>query len=352
MKTLSAIQLEPKGKLILDEIDIADPEKNQVQVKLISSGICHSQLHQMNDQNLPKPFLLGHEATGIVTKTGPDCTYVEEGDYVIVTWVSRTPIKGRNLPELNGVSYMEKPLNCRITFTWAETIMCDDQYVVKITEEQATDESCIVGCSVLTGAGAVKNTAKIKPGQTIAIFGAGGVGLSAITMASIMKASKIIVVDLDDNKLDFAKKFGATHVVNALKNDAVEEVIDISNGGVDFALDAIGKSITMEQILSVTKEGGSGGNNLGGTSILVGIPDSNQITLDPMKIIINQRTYKGSLGATYPEEDFPYFLDLYKKGMFPINEMISETFSLSEINEACEKLENGLITGRSIIKYS
>jgi Zn-dependent alcohol dehydrogenase len=220
MKTLSAIQLEPKGKLILDEIDIADPEKNQVQVKLISSGICHSQLHQMNDQNLPKPFLLGHEATGIVTKTGPDCTYVEEGDYVIVTWVSRTPIKGRNLPELNGVSYMEKPLNCRITFTWAETIMCDDQYVVKITEEQATDESCIVGCSVLTGAGAVKNTAKIKPGQTIAIFGAGGVGLSAITMASIMKASKIIVVDLDDNKLDFAKKFGATHVVNALKNDA------------------------------------------------------------------------------------------------------------------------------------
>lgn len=351
MKTLSAIQLEPQGDLIIDQIDLADPEGTQVQVKLISSGICHSQLHQMHDNSLPRPFLLGHEATGIVMKTGPECKYVKEGDYVIATWVRRTPISGRYLPDLKGVSYMEKPLNHRITFTWSETIMCEDEYVVKITKEQASPESCIVGCSVLTGAGAVRNTAKIKEGQTVAIFGVGGVGLAAVTMASIMKASKVIAVDLDQNKLEFAKKFGATDIVNAKECDPIEEIKDITNGGVDYAFDAIGKEITMKQILMATKQGGSGGENIGGSSILIGIPEKNEIKLEAKEFLFFQKNYRGSLGATYPEKDFPYFLDLYKQGKFPINDMISETFSLSQINDACNKLKSGHITGRSIIKY-
>ena len=163
-------------------------------IKLISSGICHSQLHQMHDKNLPKPFLLGHEATGVVLKTGPDCNYVQEGDHVIATWVRRNPIKGRYLPDLKGVSYQEKKLNCRITFTWSEIIMSEDEYVVKIPKKYASPESCIVGCSILTGAGAVKNTARVKPGETVAIFGVGGIGLAAVKMASLLKASKIIAI--------------------------------------------------------------------------------------------------------------------------------------------------------------
>ncbi len=352
MKTLSAIQLEHKGRLLIDEIDIADPEKNQVQVKLISSGVCHSQLHQMNDPSLERPFVLGHEATGIVIKVGPDSTYVKEGDHVIVTWVPRSPIQGRYLPNLTGVSYMENPVTSRITFTWAETIMCEDEYVVKISEEQASDESCIVGCAVLTGAGAVKNTAKVSEGDVVAVFGVGGVGLCAVAMASILKASTIIAIDLDDSKLDFAKQFGATHIVNAKEKSPIEEIIDISKGGVDFAFDAIGKQITMEQILLATKAGGSGAENHGGMSVLIGIPEVDQISLDPKLFLFNQKTYRGSLGATYPEKDFPYFLDLYNQGKFPLDKMISESFSLTEINDACEKLESGLITGRSIIKYS
>ncbi len=351
MKSLSAIQLDNKPELIVDEIDIADPIENQVMIKLISSGICHSQLHQMNDGNLPKPFLLGHEATGIVMKTGPKCSYVKEGDYVIATWVRRTPIEGRYLPELKGVSYQEKKLNCRITFTWSEVIMCEDEYIVKIPKKYATPESCIVGCSVLTGAGAVKNTAKVNPGETVAVFGVGGIGLAAVKMASLLKASKVIAIDIDNEKLEFSKKFGATHTINSMENDSMNQIYDLTNGGVDFAFDAIGKKVTMNQIFEVTKKGGSGADNVGGTSILIGIPESAEISLDANQILLNQKTFKGSLGATYPEEDFNYFLEMYHNGEFPIDEMISESFELPDINSACHKLESGKITGRSIIKF-
>ncbi len=351
IKSLSAIQLENKPELIVDEIDIADPVGSQVMIKLISSGICHSQLHQMHDYNLPKPFLLGHEATGVVMKTGPYCSYVQEGDYVIATWVRRNPIKGRYLPDLKGVSYQEKKLNCRITFTWSEIIMSEDEYIVKIPKKYATPESCIVGCSILTGAGAVKNTAKVKPGETVAIFGVGGIGLAAVKMASLLNASKIIAIDIDSEKLEFSKQFGATHTINSIENNPIDEIIDLTNGGVDYAFDAIGKKITMNQIFESIKQGGSGADNVGGTSILIGIPESPEITLDSNQILLTQKTFKGSLGATYPEKDFNYFLEMYEKGEFPIDKMISESFNLSEINEACHKLESGEITGRSIIKF-
>ena len=126
---------------------------------------------------------------------------------------------------------------------------------------------------------------------------------------------------------------------------------DLTNGGVDYAFDAIGKKITMNQIFEAVKQGGSGADNIVGTSILIGIPESPEITLDANQILLTQKTFKGSLGATYPEKDFIYFLEMYEKGEFPINKMISKSFNLSEINEACHKLEGGEITGRSIIKF-
>ena len=351
MKSIAAIQLDPKSNLIVDEIDIPDPVKTQVQVKLISSGICHSQLHHMHDAKLTRPLSLGHEAVGVVTKVGPDSTYVKEGDHVIVTWVSRIQRTGRYLPTIEGVSYKEKPVNVRIVFTWAETIICEDEFLVKIDSKDSSPEASIVGCAVLTGAGAVKNTAKVQEGDTVTVFGAGGVGLSAIAMASILKASKIIVVDLDNEKLEFSKKFGATHTVNAKENNAVEEILDISNGGVDYAFDAIGVKVTMEQILSATKGGGSGAENHGGMAVLIGMPATNKIDINPELFMYHQKIYRGSLGATYPEKDFPYFLDLYRQGKFPIDKLVTTSFKLDDINDACNKLDSGQIAGRAIIKY-
>ena len=170
-------------------------------------------------------------------------------------------------------------------------------------------------------------------------------------MASLLNASKIIAIDIDSEKLEFSKQFGATHTINSIENNPIDEIIDLTNGGVDYAFDAIGKKITMNQIFESIKQGGSGADNVGGTSILIGIPESPEITLDSNQILLTQKTFKGSLGATYPEKDFNYFLEMYEKGEFPIDKMISESFNLSEINEACHKLESGEITGRSIIKF-
>ncbi|MQG25197.1 MAG: zinc-binding dehydrogenase, partial [SAR202 cluster bacterium] len=268
MKTKAAVQFTLDGPLELVDLEIPDPSENQVIVKMYSSGVCHSQLHQMANPNLPRPLVLGHEGTGIVTKTGKNVSHVSEGDHVIVTWVKRIETQGSIPAELTGASYHETPVNGNV-YTLGEDVLTNSDYVVPISKEYPTDISCIVGCAVLTGAGAVINTAQVKPGESVAVFGVGGVGLCAIQAASISKANPVIAVDLDSEKLKFAQEFGATHLINASENDPIEQIKDITNGGVDYAFDAIGVKITNEQILESTRSGGSGANNLGGTSVLI-----------------------------------------------------------------------------------
>jgi Zn-dependent alcohol dehydrogenase len=222
--------------------------------------------------------------------------------------------------------------------------------VVPISPSDPTDISCLIGCAVLTGAGAVLHTAKVSSGESVAVFGAGGVGLSAIGAAAIAGADPIIAVDLEDEKLDFAGEFGATHTVNASKTDPVEAIRAISHGGVDYALDAVGAPATTLQILEATKEGGPRADNLGGTSILVGIPVS-EVAVDLSKIMLYQRNYCGSLGATDPDTDFPLFLKWTRENKFPLARLVTNRYRLEEINEACTALEHGHILGRAIVEF-
>ena len=212
MKTKAAVQFTLDGPLELVDLEVPDPSENQVIVKMYSSGVCHSQLHQMANPNLPRPLVLGHEGTGIVTKTGKNVSHVSEGDHVIVTWVKRVETQGSIPAELTGASYHETPVNGNV-YTLGEDVLTNSDYVVPISKEYPTDISCIVGCAVLTGAGAVINTAQVKPGESVAVFGVGGVGLCAIQAASISKANPVIAVDLDSEKLKFAQEFGATHAL-------------------------------------------------------------------------------------------------------------------------------------------
>ena len=165
-----------------------------------------------------------------------------------------------------------------------------------------------------------------------------------------MQAYPIIAVDLDDAKLEFAKEFGATHTVNASKVDPVEAIIEMTGGGVDYAFDAIGLRITNEQILPVTRSGGSGAENIGGMAVLIGMPGP-EMTIWPGHFMFHQRQYRGSLGATYPDKDFSMYLRLYKEGKFALDKLVTKRYKLDDINEACYDLQIGKILGRAILEY-
>lgn len=350
MKTVAAVQTKIGGELLLEEIDFPDPGADQVTVKLYSSGVCHSQLHQMHNPALGRPLLLGHEGTGVVTRIGKNVTHIKEGDLCIVTWVPRTAIRGPMARETTGVTYKGELAHANV-FTWARDVQTSKEYVVPIPQDHPHDLSCIVGCAVLTGAGAVTHTAKVRPGDSVAVFGVGGVGLSAIRAASILEAYPIIAVDLDDSKLEFARSFGATHTVNAAGNvDPVDVIIEMTKGGVDYAFDAIGKQRTIEQILRAVRSGGIGADNVGGTAVLVGVPQE-KVTLDPALFLYGQRVYRGSLGACCPDHDFPMYLRWHKEGKFPLDRLITRRYKLEQINEACHDLHAGEILGRAIIEY-
>jgi len=349
MKSRAAINVEHGKNLIVDDVNIPDPQEDQVIVKLFSSGVCHSQLHQMHNKETARPSLLGHEGFGVVSHVGSKVTHVKEGDAAIVTWVPREPINGRWTAPPAGVTWQEEPLNGS-TYTWGEDAIVWGGYVVKVDDDSPKDLSSIVGCAVLTGAGAVTHTAKVRPEESVAVFGVGGVGMSAIQMASVLGAYPIIAVDIDDSKLEFAQEFGATHTVNASEVDPVEAIIEMTNGGVDYAFDAIGLRITNEQILPVTRSGGPGAENIGGMAVMIGMPGP-KMTVWPGHFMSHQRQYRGSLGATYPDKDFNMYLRLYKEGKFPLDKLVTKRYTLDEINEACDDLQNGKILGRAILEY-
>ncbi|MBL39842.1 MAG: alcohol dehydrogenase [Chloroflexi bacterium] len=349
MDSKAAIHTNFGKKLTVGNVQIPDPRPDQVLVKLHSSGICHSQLHQMHNPDSPTPSLLGHEGTGTVIAKGSEVDHLKEGDLAIVTWVNRTPIKGRPTFPHTGVTYNEAPLN-GATYTWGEHVLVRGGYVVKIPKQSNKYSSSIVGCAVLTGAGAVLHTAKVKPEDSVAIFGVGGVGLSALIMAKILEAYPIIAVDISDEKLQFAKKFGATHLINSSKQDPIEAIHEITSGGSDYSFDTVGLRITNEQILPSVRGGGSGAENIGGMAVLVGMP-GKEMTLDPGHFMFHQRQFRGSLGATYPDRDFSMYLRLYEDGKLPLDELITKEYKLDDINEACDDLEKGRIAGRSIINF-
>ena len=352
MKSMAAIQTEYGKNVQVEEIDIPDPTEEQVIVKLKSTGVCHSQLHHMKSpsQKTQRPLSLGHEGTGYVEKIGKNVKDLKEGDKVIVTWVGKNSYKGplkvpNTTASFNGVELSG------LTFTWSQFTIVHEDLVVKIKDEYPDDVSCIVGCAVLTGGGAVLHTANVKPFDSVAIYGMGGVGLSALKMASMLNAYPIIAVDIVDAKLSFAKEFGATHTINSLNEDPIQKIHEITNGGSDFAFDAIGVKQTMEQILPSVRNGGSGAENLGGKAVLIGIPAESSITVDPGNFMYFHKQYIGSLGATYPERDFDMYLQWHKEGKFPLDKLVTDRYTLEDIAIACDDLHNGKITGRAIVEF-
>ena len=364
MGTAARVVVLPQepGPLRLEEIDLPDPGPTQVIVKQFASGICHSQLHQMHRPRR-NPIVLGHESTGVVLKKGSAVTYVKEGDTVLVTWVPRNSATAKERPTRPEVKTSEGTARTgEGVFTWADHTLADEQYVVKADPDIKKDVTSIIGCAVMTGAGAVIHTAGVRPGQSVAIFGVGGVGLSAVVGARQVSAYPIIAVDLDDKKLEFAKKFGATHAINASKEDPVKVIHELTRvegkftifgqpvSGADFTFDCIGVKKTMEQIVPACRAGHFGAFK-GGTAILVGVP-MTPVELSAIDILINEKSFAGSFaGSCVPEIDFPLFLRWHKTGALDLESLVTARYAIDQINEATTALEKGQIQGRAILEF-
>ena len=260
------------SKLRVESLELPDPDPHQVVVKQFASGICHSQLHQMHAPR-KSPVILGHESTGVVLEVGSAVTHVNPGDTVMVPWVPRQAASESMPPIAASLEVSDGTATSQNVFTWADHTIADQQYVVKVDPNIKTDVSAIIGCAVMTGAGAVINTANVQANESVAIFGVGGVGLSAVVGARMAGANPIIAVDLDDEKLAFAKAFGATHVVNASREDPVAAIHSLTTrddgfnfgrapiSGADYAFDCIGIKQTMEQIVPACRSGHFGARN-------------------------------------------------------------------------------------------
>lgn len=357
-----AVLPQQKAPLRIEEIALGDPGPHQVVVRQFASGICHSQLHQMHRVR-DNPVVLGHEATGVVVAAGSAVTHVREGDHVLVTWVPRDIARSGRLPIIATLETSEGTAVSENVYTWADHTLADEQYVVKVAKGLRTDVTAIIGCAVMTGAGAVINTADVQAGESVAIFGVGGVGLSAVVAAKMVGADPIIAVDLDDSKLAFAKRFGATHTINAGSEDPVAAIhaltarADVHTifqqpvSGADFSFDCIGIRATMEQIVPACR-GGHFGATKGGTAVLVGVP-MTPVELQAIDVLLNEKAFVGSIGGScVPERDFPVFVDWFEKGDLDLDAMVTERYRLEQINEATDALEAGRISGRAIIDFT
>lgn len=355
MKTPAAIYLEREKAMVVDDIDIPKPGPTHVVVKQFATGVCHSQLHELHRPAPAFPLVLGHESTGVVVSTGSEVTHVQTGDHVMVTWVQRSAAPGLPVPVPATVMYKGTQVNFGApvftgVFTWAETAIVDQQFVVPFPKDVATDVTSIIGCAVMTGCGAAINAAMVRPNNPVAIIGAGGVGLSVIQACANIGAHPIITVDLTDEKLKFAEQFGSTIGVNAAKDDAVEKVRELTNGGVEFAFDAIGVGKTIEQALQMARPRVPGERE-GGTAILVGVPHGDAPNV-PMQMIFGGKVYRGAPGgSSRPDRDFPMYVRWLKEGKLPLDLMVTQRFKLDEINEACEALGNGEVAGRAIVEF-
>lgn len=353
MKTRAAIVVDPNRPLVVDELEVPEPGPNQVIVKQVSSGVCLSLVHEKaraTAETLPQ--LIGHEGAGVVTHVGSEVTHLKEGDSAIVTWVPRAEYPGREFAKSIspiGVKYRGELASSPI-YTFGEDVLAHEQLAVRIPTEDMTPESSIVGCAVLTGAGAVLHTAKVRPEDSVVIVGAGGIGLSAIKMASLLHAYPIVAVDIKPEKLEFAKGWGATHTVNSTEVDPVEAVTEITNGGADYSFDAVGTRPTHELLLPMVRGGGPGANNIGGMAVVIGWPQK-EMSVDAGHFVFHQRQYRGSHGSTIPDKDFPMYLRLHREGHFPLDKLVTKTYKLDEAQQALDDIEAGAIAGRAIVRF-
>lgn len=344
------VQVQKDGPLEIRELPLPDPGPHQVSVRILATGLCQSQIWWMHNPR-ERPVLFGHEGYGVVAKTGSAVKDLSEGDFVLVTWLPRMGPDGR-LPEVSTLDVGGGQIGAAPNvFTWADYTLADELYLRKLTGSHSP-ALAIVGCAVITGAGAVLNSAGAKKGDRIAVFGAGGVGLCATTAASIVGAEEVIAVDISDEKLAFSRKFGATQTVNSLQGDPVKAVHDLLPGGcgccsgADIALDCVGLPQTTLQAYGSLRDGRVGLER-GGKAVVVGLPKAN-CDLPALDMVMKEKTVVGSLAGSCRQEQIDDFVDWYRDGLLDLDGLITDRIGFDAIAEGAGRLARGEIEGRAL----
>ncbi|SUZ83490.1 uncharacterized protein METZ01_LOCUS36344 [marine metagenome] len=355
--SVRAVVARAKGEPVtVETIEVPDPGPGEVLVSVQACGVCHTDLHYregaINDEF---PFLLGHEASGIVEEVGDGVTDVAPGDFVILNWRAvcgqcRSCRRGRpwycfathNATQKMTLDGVELSPALGIG-AFAEKTLVHAGQATKVDPAARPEVAGLVGCGVMAGLGAAMNTGNVGRGDSVAVFGCGGVGDAAIAGSSLAGAHTIIAVDLDDRKLAIAREFGATHTVNSSTEDPVEAIRSLTGGnGVDVAIEAVGLPVTYEQAFY--------SRDLAGTVVLVGVPNPEmKIELPMIEVFGRGGTLKSSwYGDCLPSRDFPMLIDLYLQGRLDLDRFVSETISLDDVEEAFHAMERGEVL-RSVV---
>lgn len=356
---MKAIVFEAPGSAaVLTEVELAPPRAGEVEVTITAAGVCHSDLHVISgDWDIATPVVLGHEGSGVVSALGPGVTGLEIGDHVVLSWVpacgvcryclagrpvqcvlvaevvaplgvlhdgtSRLSQDGRMLHHYLGVS------------SFAERVVVPVSGAIRVRRDAPLDVLALVGCAVATGVGAVTKTANVQPGSTVAVIGCGGVGLNCVQGARLAGAARIVAVDIMPEKLELARRLGATDVIDSSRTDAVAALKAAVPEGLDYVFDAIGKISTTEQAIAAL--------GLGGAAVIVGLPPTGQhARFDPLALAeADQRILGSNYGSVVPERDIPWLVDLYMSGELDLESLVSARRPLSEAPQALADLAAG-----------
>lgn len=343
--------------LTIEELDLEPPGHGEVLVRMGAAGLCHSDLSVINgDRPRPLPMALGHEAAGIVEEIGPGVSGLAKGDHVVMVFV---PSCGHCLPCAEGRPALCEPgalANTRGTLlsgahrlrragaavnhhtgvsAFAQYATVSERSLVKIDAAVPLDEAALFGCAVLTGVGAVVNTAKVPVGGTVAILGLGGVGLAALLGAVAAGASRVVAIDLADDKLAFAQQLGATDTFNARAADCADNVRAVTGGGLEYTFELAGSVKAMELAYKITRRGGM--------TITAGLPPPDQNFAFPqVNLVAEERTIKGSyIGSCVPRRDLPRYVALYRQGRLPVDRLLTHRLRLEDINQGFDRLHEG-----------
>ncbi len=345
MKTLAAVLYEQHKPLVIEELTIPALKESQVLARILYSGVCQTQLNEIKGtKGIDKylPHTLGHEASGIVEDVGKSVVKVKPGDYIVLSWIKGL---GVETPSSQYATDSGSIVNAGAVTTFQEYSVVSENRITPISVDMPHDVSALLGCAVPTGAGIFRRKINPSPKESLAIFGIGGIGSSALLMASSLGLEKIIAIDINGNKLEQAIALGATHTINANEEDPVKKIYEITNNqGVDFAIESSGVRRVMEDAYNST-------NKHTGTVVLSGNLGNGVITINPYDLLFGKKLIGTGEHNTFPHEDFSYYSQMFLEGKLPLEKLISRIYKLEQINDALDALSKGEVF-RSLIDFT